>query len=190
MLLAKKLARKAVLRILMKHFYCKFFFSVKRKIDGSGHVFIFGCYSDIDTASSATINVYSQNKGGGIFQNKNQKQEVCVGKEVIEIPLQPRSKTTERYVLNSDPKKSQSNDLQLLVVYGTFVSHRTQNILNDTVLYEDFITIYVHAGMAPVSFWSCTLLKMLSILLHRDGIDFGEFYVGFSFYYMISNIRR
>lgn len=69
------------------------------------------------------------------------------------MSLHPKSKTTERFVLNSDPKQGQSNDFQLLVVHGTYISRRTQNMLNNTILFEDFITAYVRTSMVPVSFF-------------------------------------
>jgi hypothetical protein len=102
-------------------------------------------YSDIDAPTTATISVYAQNKGGHLFHSKNHKQEVCIGQEVINIPLHPKAKATERFVL------SQSHDLQLLLVHGTFVSDRTQNMMNNTILFEDFITAYVRGSAAPVS---------------------------------------
>lgn len=107
--------------------------------------------SDVDDQTTATISVYAQNKSSHLFQSRHQKQEVCLGKEAIRIALHPKSKTTERFVLNSNPSAGLSNDIQLLVVHGTFVSRRTQNMLNNTILFEDFITAYVHTGMVPVS---------------------------------------
>ncbi|CAO0797865.1 unnamed protein product [Mucor circinelloides] len=104
---------------------------------------------DVDDQTTATISIYAQNKSSNLFQSRHQKQEICLGKESIHIALHPKSKTTERFVLNSNPSAGQSNDIQLLVVHGTFVSRRTQNMLNNTILFEDFITAYVHTGMVP-----------------------------------------
>ncbi|GAN09537.1 hypothetical protein MAM1_0273d09067 [Mucor ambiguus] len=104
---------------------------------------------DVDDQTTATISIYAQNKGSSLFQSRHQKQEICLGKETIRIALHPKSKTTERFVLNSNPNAGLSNDIQLLVVHGTFVSRRTQNMLNNTILFEDFITAYVHTGMVP-----------------------------------------
>lgn len=94
--------------------------------------------------------MYAQSKGGSIFNSRSQKQELCLGQETINITLNPKSKTTERFVLSNDPNAGQSNDFQLLVVHGTYISRRTQNMLNNTILFEDFITAYVHTGMVPV----------------------------------------
>ncbi|GAA5804651.1 hypothetical protein HPULCUR_010153 [Helicostylum pulchrum] len=103
---------------------------------------------DVDGSTTATIRVYAQNKSSNIFSSRN-KQEICLGTETIKVSLHPKSKTTERFVLNSDPKQGQSNDFQLLVVHGTYISHRTQNMLNNTILFEDFITAYVRTSMVP-----------------------------------------
>ncbi|KAI8076953.1 hypothetical protein BDF21DRAFT_364277 [Thamnidium elegans] len=103
---------------------------------------------DVDGSATATIRVYAQNKSSSIFYSRN-KQEICLGTETIKVSLHPKSKTTERFVLNSDPKQGQSNDFQLLVVHGTYISHRTQNMLNNTILFEDFITAYVRTSMVP-----------------------------------------
>lgn len=106
----------------------------------------------MDDQTTATVSIYAQNKSSHLFQSRQQKQEMCLGKETIRIALHPKSKTTERFVLNSNPDAGGlSNDIQLLVVHGTFVSRRTQNMLNNTILFEDFITAYVHTGMVPVS---------------------------------------
>ncbi|KAI8644325.1 hypothetical protein BD408DRAFT_340857 [Parasitella parasitica] len=114
---------------------------------------------DVDNQTTATISIYAQNKSSSLFQSRSQKQEACLGQETIQIALHPKSKTTERFVLNSNPAAGQSNDIQLLVVHGTFVSRRTQNMLNNTILFEDFITAYVHTGMVPVSIASCHVIE-------------------------------
>lgn len=116
-----------------------------------------------------------------------------MGKETIRIALHPKSKTTERFVLNNNPNTGQSNDIQLLVVHGTFVSRRTQSMLNNTILFEDFITAYVHTGMVPVSLYIYIYMPFLHVTnahLNRDGIDFGVFYVVFNLNYMTLNTKR
>jgi hypothetical protein len=96
----------------------------------------------VDSPSHATINVYAQKKSKNIFTSN--KGEELLGKESINISLQSRSKTMERFILNND-------HFQLLVVYGTFLSCRSQNMLNNTILFQDYITIYVRTSMIPVS---------------------------------------
>ncbi|KAI8890240.1 hypothetical protein K501DRAFT_328618 [Backusella circina FSU 941] len=96
--------------------------------------------SDVDSPSHATINIYAQKKSKNIFTSN--KGEVLLGKENINISLQSKSKTMERFILNND-------NFQLLVVYGTFLSCRSQNMLNNTILFEDYITIYVRTSMIP-----------------------------------------
>ncbi|KAG1109958.1 hypothetical protein G6F42_015483 [Rhizopus arrhizus] len=139
----KKLASIAPLRNLTRHFYCKY------TLYTALYDTLTLQNSDVDDQTTATISIYAQNKSSNLFQSRHQKQEICLGKESIHIALHPKSKTTERFVLNSNPSAGQSNDIQLLVVHGTFVSRRTQNMLNNTILFEDFITAYVHTGMVP-----------------------------------------
>ncbi|KAI7894872.1 uncharacterized protein EV154DRAFT_458747 [Mucor mucedo] len=157
---------------------------------------------DVDGPATATISVYAQNKGTHFFSSRTNKQEICLGRETITVSLHPKSKTTERFVLNSDPKAGQSNDFQLLVVHGTYISRRTQNMLNNTILFEDFITAYVRTSMVPVSNYfkrvlGCDFLLLLLakhmfffICIYRDGIDFGVYYVEFNLNYMILNTKR
>lgn len=101
--------------------------------------------------TTATISVYSQPTGGKLFSSRSNKQNVCLGSETINISMHAKSKITERFVLKKDSKSGQSGDVQLLVVYGTYLSRRTQNMLNNTILFEDYITAYVRTGMVPVS---------------------------------------
>lgn len=107
--------------------------------------------SDVDGPTTATISIYSQPTGGKIFSNRANKQNICLGSETINISMHAKSKTTERFVVKKDFKSGQSGDVQLLVVYGTYLSRRTQNMLNNTILFEDYITAYVRTGMVPVS---------------------------------------
>lgn len=106
----------------------------------------------MDGPTTATISIYSQPTGGKIFSNRANKQNVCLGSETINVSLHAKSKTTERFVVKKDYKSGQTGDIQLLVVYGTYLSRRTQNMLNNTILFEDYITAYVRTGMVPVSF--------------------------------------
>lgn len=189
MSLVKRLASIAPLRNLTRHFYCKY----------TLYTALYGTLtlqnSDVDDQTTATISIYAQNKSSNLFQSRHQKQEICLGKESIHIALHPKSKTTERFVLNSNPNAGQSNDIQLLVVHGTFVSRRTQNMLNNTILFEDFITAYVHTGMVPVSSLCHPLslspfFFMLYVVFCSDGIDFGAFCVVFNLSCMILNTKR
>lgn len=104
---------------------------------------------DVDGPTTATISIYSQPTGGKIFSNRANKQNICLGSETINISMHAKSKTTERFVVKKDFKSGQSGDVQLLVVYGTYLSRRTQNMLNNTILFEDYITAYVRTGMVP-----------------------------------------
>ncbi|KAG0779280.1 hypothetical protein G6F21_012650 [Rhizopus arrhizus] len=97
---------------------------------------------DIEEPTTATISVFAKHKS--LFGAK--QQEVCLGKETIEIGLNLKQKTAERFVLNDNPNSGQSNDYQLLVVHGTYVSRRSQILLNNTVLFEDYITAHTHNG--------------------------------------------
>ncbi|KAI8356707.1 hypothetical protein EDC96DRAFT_446174 [Choanephora cucurbitarum] len=103
---------------------------------------------DIEQQTTATITVYAQTKSHSLFQKA--KKEICLGVETIGLGLYPKAKTTERIVLHHSTP-GQNNTFQLLVVYGTYMSHRTQNMLNNTILFEDFVTVYVQTGMVPVS---------------------------------------
>ncbi|KAI8329904.1 hypothetical protein BD560DRAFT_379154 [Blakeslea trispora] len=101
---------------------------------------------DIEQQTTATLTVYAQTKNSHIFQKA--KKEICLGTETIPLDLSPKAKTTERIVLCDD---LQNTTFQLLVVYGTYMSHRTQNMMNNTILFEDFVTVYIQTGMVPVS---------------------------------------
>ncbi|RCH78155.1 hypothetical protein CU098_001205, partial [Rhizopus stolonifer] len=101
---------------------------------------------DIEEPTTANITIYSQAKQS-LFQKA--KKETVIGQETISISLYPKAKITERFVLNNNPTVGQSNDFQLLVVHGSYMSHRTQNMLNNTILFEDFITLYVQTDMVP-----------------------------------------
>ncbi|KAG1457335.1 hypothetical protein G6F56_006633 [Rhizopus delemar] len=92
----------------------------------------------------ATFSVYAKNRS--LFGSK--QQEVCLGKQTIQVALDHRQKSAERFVLNDDPSSGQSNDYQLLVVHGTYVSRRSQILLNNTVLFEDYITAHIHSGQS------------------------------------------
>lgn len=144
----------------------------------------------MDGPTTATISVYAQSKGTHFFSSRTNKQEICLGRETIKVSLHPKSKTTERFVLNSDPKAGQSNDFQLLVVHGTYISRRTQNMLNNTILFEDFITAYVRTSMVPVSVLCIKYASIFNIFIIRDGIDSGVYCVEFNSNYMISSTKR
>lgn len=157
MQLVKKPENKVPLLNLTKHFYCN--------INQKKNIYItpplthtFHLSSDVDGPTTATISIYAQNTGSNIFSSRNSKQELCLGSETIELSLHAKSKTTERFVLKNDYFNTQnsnnnnkSGDIQLLVVHGTYISRRTQNMLNNTILFEDFITAYIRTGMVPVS---------------------------------------
>ncbi|CEG67594.1 hypothetical protein RMATCC62417_03999 [Rhizopus microsporus] len=99
---------------------------------------------DIEEPTTATISVYAKNRS--LFGGK--QNETCLGRETIPIHLQLKQKSTERFVLNSDPNSGQSNDFQLLVIQGVYVSRRSQTLLNNTVLFEDYITVHTHSGQS------------------------------------------
>ncbi|KAI9256274.1 hypothetical protein BY458DRAFT_441879 [Sporodiniella umbellata] len=101
---------------------------------------------DIEQDTQATLSVFAKNRS--LFGAK--QQEVCLGKETIDIGLCYKPKSAERFVLNDDPHLGQSNDYQMLVVHGTFVSRRSQILLNNTVLFEDYITAHIHSGQSQV----------------------------------------
>jgi hypothetical protein len=86
--------------------------------------------------------------------------------------LHAKSKTTERFVLKNDYKSGQSGDIQLLVVHGTYVSRRTQNMLNNTILFEDYITAYIRTGMVPVSMMFYLKKKVLIVV---NNLEMGSF---------------
>ncbi|KAI9486970.1 MAG: hypothetical protein EXX96DRAFT_61221 [Benjaminiella poitrasii] len=104
---------------------------------------------DVEEETTATVRVFTQNKSSSFFLSRqNQKEEVFLGQKIMKINLKPESKKAQRIELNSDPSSRQSNDLQLLIVHGTFVSNRAQHMMNKTILFEDFITIHAQAGLS------------------------------------------
>jgi hypothetical protein len=111
--------------------------------------------SDIEEPTTATISVFAKHKS--LFGAK--QQEVCLGREIIEIGLNLKQKTAERFVLNDNPNSGQSNDYQLLVVHGTYVSRRSQILLNNTVLFEDYITAHTHNGQFQVNAQSILIFE-------------------------------
>lgn len=153
----------APLYTLTKPFYCKYL------LKEAQHVIYFT--SDIEEPTTATISVYAKNRS--LFGGK--QNETCLGRETIPIHLQLKQKSTERFVLNSDPNSGQSNDFQLLVIQGVYVSRRSQTLLNNTVLFEDYITVHTHSGQSQVSL--ILIQSKGALMFIRDGSDFGEYYM-------------
>lgn len=166
----------APLYTLMKPFYCKYL------LKETQHVIYFS--SDIEEPTTATISVYAKNRS--LFGGK--QNETCLGRETIPIHLQLKQKSTERFVLNSDPNSGQSNDFQLLVIQGVYVSRRSQTLLNNTVLFEDYITVHTHSGQSQVSL--ILIQSKGALMFIRDGSDFGEYYMPHNWNCMILNTRR
>ncbi|KAI7899068.1 uncharacterized protein BX663DRAFT_522194 [Cokeromyces recurvatus] len=99
---------------------------VNHDIFQSSYVFDETFLVDVADETTATIQVYTQNR----------VEEVLLGQKSIMITLNPKTKKAERINLNSDPdSSSQELNLQLLVVYGTYVSKRAQHY---------FITMHTH----------------------------------------------
>ncbi|KAI8985877.1 hypothetical protein BDB01DRAFT_786639 [Pilobolus umbonatus] len=103
---------------------------------------------DVEEEGKATIHVYAQPRVNKLLSSMS-KKETCIGRVSIDIPLHPKSKCTEKLIVSTDSSKGQNNDIQLVVVYGVYMSRRTQNMINSTKLYADYITLQIRVNNLP-----------------------------------------
>ena len=88
---------------------------------------------------------------------------MCVGQHQFSIDMAPTPKQLQRQVIVDT---STAQQYQILVVYGIYVSHRCQSMINQTLLMQDYLTIQVRGTFAPV----------IDVFLFNFGTRFVEFF--------------
>ncbi|KAI8337192.1 hypothetical protein BC941DRAFT_470928 [Chlamydoabsidia padenii] len=127
---------------------------------------------DVDESCNATLTIYAQHRPGvQLFYPRTQQshQDICVGKHQFQIHLSPTQKHVQRHVI-TDHTNGQS--YQVLVVFGVYVSHRSQTIINNSKLMEDYLTMQVRGTFTPrlERFW----VVVRGVQLELYDFDFRE----------------
>ncbi|KAI9309245.1 hypothetical protein BJ944DRAFT_41065 [Cunninghamella echinulata] len=110
---------------------------------------------DITEPRDATICIYSKKKTGIPFsQTKYQmsQQEQYIGHHNFNIQLSSTQKNVQRHVMVDQ----YGHHFQIVVVYGVYISHRCQTMINQSVLIEDNLTVQVRGTSTPKleRFWA------------------------------------
>ncbi|KAI8089993.1 uncharacterized protein BX664DRAFT_262766 [Halteromyces radiatus] len=113
---------------------------------------------DVSEACTATLSIYSQHKPTLFYSRSHhhhhhQQQDNFVGSHVFQIRMSPAQKHVQRHMI-TDPTTGQS--YQVLVVCGIYVSHRSQTMVNNSLLLEDYLTVQVRGTFTPrlERFWA------------------------------------
>ncbi|KAI9020254.1 hypothetical protein CLU79DRAFT_704098 [Phycomyces nitens] len=96
---------------------------------------------DIDEPSSITLKVYSQPRSR-IHRISNRTPEECVGQHRFDATLERCDKKLRRYTLEGGESGSGAT-YQVLVVFGTYVSHQAQTLLTNRPVFAGYMTLYV-----------------------------------------------
>ncbi|ORZ15102.1 hypothetical protein BCR42DRAFT_492048 [Absidia repens] len=127
---------------------------------------------DVDESCNATLSIYSQQRAGvQLFypRAQQQNQDIRVGQHQFQIHLSPTQKHVQRQVI-TDHSNGQS--YQVLVVFGVYVSHRSQTMINNSKLMEDYLTMQVRGTFTPrlERFW----VVVRGVQLELYDFDFRE----------------
>ncbi|KAL0078878.1 hypothetical protein J3Q64DRAFT_1676282 [Phycomyces blakesleeanus] len=97
---------------------------------------------DIDEPSSITLKVYAQPRTM-LHRISHRAPEECVGQHRFDATLEYSDKKLRRYTIgDGETSGSGAATYQVLVVFGTYVSHQAQTLLTNRPVFSGYMTLY------------------------------------------------
>ncbi|KAI8972485.1 hypothetical protein BDB01DRAFT_730105 [Pilobolus umbonatus] len=102
---------------------------------------------DIDQLSTAKLTIYGQPKHrlGHLIPQLNCYPELFLGSELFHVPMEPTEKSIKRIPLNH----SGTEQYQVLIECGTFISSRIMTWIDHKRIYQGYITVYTRGKSIP-----------------------------------------
>ncbi|KAI8379806.1 uncharacterized protein BYT42DRAFT_341441 [Radiomyces spectabilis] len=105
---------------------------------------------DIEDPTVVSLNLYAQPKGKAMFSSENRRQDRCIGSVSFNVNLFSEQKRLQRFsIINYSDNDCQPTGYELLAVTGTYVSSKSQALIQNRALYDDYVNIYINSKGVP-----------------------------------------